>query len=71
MGYNRLNYLQRVIDIQNLYLEYKGKGVAGEFIFQKIVYPKYRISRKTIYNYLAVNAKKEIKELKAQMEQKK
>ncbi len=63
MAYNRRNILQRIIDIQELTMELKDKGVTQEFIFWEHIYPKYRISKTTYYNYLATNAKAEMKKL--------
>ncbi len=63
MAYNSKNRLQRIIDIQNIYLRYSQEGVTGEYIFTKYIQPIYRISRATFYNYLALNAKKELKDL--------
>jgi hypothetical protein len=44
------------------------EGVTGEFIYQKHIYPIYRISRTTFYAYLARNAKKEMTDIIAQEE---
>jgi len=65
MAYNRKNILQRIIDIQTIYLQHKDQGVTGEFIYNRYIHPVYRISRKTFYNYLGINAKKELKDLEA------
>lgn len=65
MAYNSKNLLQKIIDIQNIYLEYNRQGVTGEFIFTKYIEPVYHISRSTFYNYLGRNAKKELKEILA------
>lgn len=64
MAYNNKNLLKRIVDIQNIYLKYRDQGVTGEYIYANYVYPNYRISRKTFYNYLARNAKKELTDLK-------
>jgi hypothetical protein len=63
MAYNRKNILLRIIDIQTIYLQHNEQGVTGEYIYNRYIHPVYRISRKTFYNYLATNAKKELKEL--------
>ena len=63
MGYNRRNLLLKIIAVQNITLEQKKKGATQEWIFQNIVSPRFFISRRTFYNWLAINAKKEIKTL--------
>lgn len=61
MYYNR-NRLERIRDIQNLYLQHAERGATNRWIYQHVIYPRYRISRATFYNYLAINAKKKLKE---------
>ena len=63
MSYNRRNILQRQIDIQNLVLEHKARGVTQEWVFENIVFPTYRISRRTFYAYLCSPAKADLKKL--------
>jgi len=63
MAYNKQNHLKKIIDIQNIYLEHNAKGVSGEFIYKRMISQVYKISRSTFYKYLAINAKKELKEL--------
>lgn len=61
MAYNRENILQRIIDIQNITLEYTSKGVTQEYVFTTYIKPLYRISRSTYYAYLSTPAKLELK----------
>jgi hypothetical protein len=65
MAYNRRNVLQRMIDIQNITLEHTRRGVTQEYVYHHIVYPQYRICRKTYYSYLGAPAKMELKRLNA------
>ena len=66
MAYNRRNYLTKVIEIQNIVLELKGKDgdMRLKNIYWEYIFPKYLISYRTFSNYLSINAKKELKELK-------
>lgn len=57
MSYNRLNYLRRVIEVQNIALEYKQKGCSQKWIYDNVVKNKYHISRSTFNNYMCVPAK--------------
>ncbi len=65
MAYSGKNRLKRIIDVQNITLEHKQKGVTQEHIYWNIIYPVYRISKKTYYDYLGTNAKAELKKLEA------
>ncbi len=66
MAYNRRNYLIKVIEIQNIVLELKGRDgdMRLKNIYWEYIFPKYLISYRTFSNYLSINAKKELKELK-------
>lgn len=63
MAYDRKNRLQRMIDIQEITLEHTSKGITQEWVYKNVIKPQYRISRRTYFEYLAVNAKKELKDL--------
>lgn len=63
MAYNNKNYWLKIIDIQeeilrlqDEYLDIKLKTIHKDFI-----YPKWKISYKTMSNYMGVNAKRELK----------
>lgn len=61
MAYNNSNFLLRVVDIQNITLQYKNKGCTQEWIYQKMIRPTYKISRGTYYRYLSIAAKARLK----------
>ncbi|HCT31518.1 MAG TPA: hypothetical protein DIW31_12515 [Bacteroidales bacterium] len=63
MAYNRKNLLTRIIEIQNITLEQKKKGVTQIWVYNNLIKDRFNISIKTFNNYLGVNAKKELKEL--------
>ena len=66
MAYNRENFLEKVIVIQKIYLEYYDGGLSNRAIFKLHIKPRFvNITERTFYKYLAINAKKELKELKA------
>lgn len=61
MGYSRKNRLHRIVDVQNITLEHTRQyGSTQEWIYNNLIYPKYRISRTTYYIYLTTNAKAEL-----------
>lgn len=62
MAYNKKNILTRIVDIQTITLDNTRRGVTQEWVYINIVYPQYRISRRTFYNYLSIPAKKLLKE---------
>lgn len=63
MAYNRKNYLNRVIKVQNITLENTRKGCTQQWVYENIIAPMFNISIGTFYNYLACNAKGELKTL--------
>ncbi len=63
MAYNRCNLLTLMIDVQNTTLEHTAKGVTQEHVYKTIVYPTYRISRRTYYTYLREPAKAELRKI--------
>lgn len=65
MAYNRLNILKRIIDVQNITIEHTERGVTQQWVFENVIYPKYFISIGTYYNYLACNAKAELRRIEA------
>jgi len=71
MGYNRRNLLIKMLDVQNIYMEHSSRGATGKWIFNELIYPQFRISRATFYNYLGTNAKKELKQMDAADSEKK
>ncbi len=69
MAYNRINILNRIIDIQNVTIEHTSRGVTQEWIYDHLIYPKYFISKSTYYTYLRCNAKAELKRILAKREE--
>ena len=63
MGYNRRNILKRIIEVQNITLEHTKRGSTQEWVYENIIYPRFLISIATYNNYLAVNAKAELKKM--------
>lgn len=63
MAYTKMNVLKKIVDIQNLTLEYKKKGVTQKWLYENVVYPTYRISRTTFYVYLNTPAKMLLKKM--------
>lgn len=69
--YNRRNFLLRVKDIQDIYTEHHQRGCTDKYIYQTHIYPIYKIGRTTFYNYLAIPAVRELKELEERMRREK
>lgn len=63
MGYNRRNILKRIIEVQNITLEHTKRGVSQKWVYEHVIFPRFFLSPATYYNYLAVNAKAELKKL--------
>lgn len=60
MAYNRSNLLRRIIRIQEITSEHTQHGVTQEYVYRVYISKSFRISRSTYYNYLAINAKREL-----------
>ena len=63
MAYNRRNYLNKVIKVQDITLQYTKKGSTQQWVFNNIIAPEFNISIGTYYNYLACPAKAELKRM--------
>lgn len=63
MAYTRKNRLQRIVDIQRLTREYTDKGVSQVYVYWNYIWPVYRISLATYYNYLGTPAARELKKM--------
>jgi len=63
MAYNKRNYFERIVEIQNITLEYKKKGVTQIWIYRNHIEKKYHICLRTYNAYLAINAKKSLQDL--------
>lgn len=63
MAYNPRNLLVKIIEIKAIVSEYRRKGSTQRWIYHNLVKEKYHISEATFNNYLARNAKRELREL--------
>jgi len=64
MAYSNQYLLHRIVEIQNIVLSEKKRGMMSQKqIYEEIVAPKYFISYSTFNNYLARNAKRELNKL--------
>jgi hypothetical protein len=64
MAYNRENFLEKVLVIQTIYLEHSD-NLSNRKIFELYIKPRFiSITERTFYKYLAINAKKELKQIK-------
>lgn len=69
MAYNRKNLLKRIIDVQNLYQKHKLEGVTHVHVYRTYIYPAYKISMRTLDQYLQVPAVAELKKIEAKEEE--
>jgi Fe2+ or Zn2+ uptake regulation protein len=65
MVYNRKNLLKTVLFVQDFYIEQNRKGIPNTKIIEQLKEKNIHISLATFYNYLAIPAKRELKELAA------
>lgn len=65
MAYDKYHLLLKIIEIQELVKKEQKRGVPQTWIYRNLVRDRFYISETTFKTYLARNAKKELKELKA------
>jgi hypothetical protein len=63
MAYNKKNYYERIVDIQNIVKEHQKKGATLIWIYNNQIKETYRISYSTFSNYLGISAAKELKKI--------
>lgn len=56
------NTLLRYQNILELYEQHKNEDVPLTVVWRKYIYPRYPISRQTLYNILGTPVKKQLKE---------
>jgi hypothetical protein len=64
MAYNRENFLLRVLKVQEIALNYSKQGLFFKEIFHKHVEKQFNICKRTFDSYMAINARKELRELR-------
>lgn len=69
MAYNRENYLLKVLEVQEIALHYNRRGLFYKEIFHLYINKQYHISKRTFHTYLGINARKQIKELRARKQE--
>lgn len=65
MAYNSRNHLLKIIEIQNIVLDEKKRGVTQKRVYDTIIRDRFHISERTFDNYLGRNAKRELSLLDA------
>lgn len=63
MAYNNRNFLLRVQDVVEAYLDAKNEDISVTRVYNQVIKPSFRISRSTLYNYLNIPYKRLLKEL--------
>ncbi len=64
MAYNKRNYYQTIIDIQEVVAPLRLKsGLSYKEIFWQHVYPRWRMSYRTFHTYMGIPAKRLLKEM--------
>lgn len=54
------NYYLRVMDVMEVFQHYHNKGYTNAWIYRNHIRDRFRISIKTLYNYMNVNYKREL-----------
>ena len=69
MAYNRKNFLTKVLKVQEIALYHNKQGLFFKEIYYLYIEKQFHFSKRTFDTYLGINARKELKELKANQEQ--
>jgi hypothetical protein len=59
----QLNYLKKVVDVQNITLGYTSRGISQAWVYRNVIYPRFFISSRTFYRWLEEPAKRELSEV--------
>ncbi len=65
MAYSRQNLLEKILEIQQITLEYTRKGVSQQWVYENVVRPRFYISMRTYNSYLSTNAKAQLRKSEA------
>jgi hypothetical protein len=65
MAYNRLNFLTKVLKVQEIALYHNRQGLYFKEIYHLYIEKQFNICKRTFDNYLSINARKQLKDLKA------
>jgi len=63
MAYNRRNFLEGVIEIQDIVIAEKKLGKTQKWIFENLIKKQYHMCGSTFNNYMCINAKRELAKL--------
>lgn len=59
----RINFLKKVVAVQECYLEHKKEYNTTRYVHREYIAPTFFISIRTLYQYLGINAKRELRQL--------
>jgi len=63
MAYNKRYLLHKIIEVQEIVLKYKDKGVSQAWVYCNIIAARYHISEATFNRYMGINAKEQLRRL--------
>lgn len=63
MAYSKKYLLTKIVEIQEIVLTEKKRGVTQKWVYENRIKNHYHISYPTFNNYLAINAKYELEKL--------
>jgi len=62
MAYHKRNLLLKIVEIQNIVLREKARGLSQKYIYDAFIKKTYFISYSAFNEYLARNAKRELED---------
>ena len=71
MAYTKKYFLQRVREVNEVYLEHANRGLFNEDIYKHYIRDRFHISRTTFYEYLTIPYNAELKKIEQREAEKK
>jgi hypothetical protein len=63
MAYSKENKFKRILSVQQCFKKHYSPGMTIEYIYNKYIYPEFKISRSTFFTYLNTPAESELKKI--------
>lgn len=63
MAYTKKYYLNRVREVNEVYVEQSRHGLSNEYIYRNFIRYRFNISRSTFYNFLTIPYASELRKI--------
>lgn len=63
MAYNKVNKMKRIIEVQQCFKQHYKPGMIIEHVYRENIYPTFKISRTTFFEWMKTPAETLLKEI--------